>query len=225
LSIFGKLLGLVELCRPANGITAGTGPAAAAVVCGAPSATAAKLFLAGFLTYCAGAAFNDLLDRKTDKKERPERPLPRGAVTPAACAILVAALFSTAVLAGFSVSLKVGLWFAGVCALAAGYDRLKSSLFFRFFLMGASRGANWAGGLLACPTIVLLWAPIVVFMWTQLLVFLALKKHHTAVAFGILAFSLFDAILVTTVCTWRAGLLFYGALGVAAAGGRLFRMT
>ena len=213
------------MCRPANGITAGTGPAAAAVVCGAPSATAAKLFLAGFLTYCAGAAFNDLLDREKDKKERPERPLPRGAVTPTSCAILVAAFFSAAILAGFSVSPKVGLWFAGVCALAAGYDLLKGSLFLRFFLMGASRGANWAAGLLACPTVILLWAPIAVFMWTELLVLLALKKRHTAVAFGILAFSLFDAILVTTVWGWRVGLFFYGALGLAAAGGRLFRMT
>ncbi|HET6283617.1 MAG TPA: UbiA family prenyltransferase, partial [Polyangia bacterium] len=38
--------------------------------------------------YLGGMVLNDLFDRRIDAVERPERPIPSGAVTPAAAAIL-----------------------------------------------------------------------------------------------------------------------------------------
>jgi geranylgeranylglycerol-phosphate geranylgeranyltransferase len=79
--------GLVELTRPANAIVAGvltfTGAfiAEGAGVLGALPAVCAAV-VATICATAAGNAINDYFDRDIDRVNRPDRPIPRGAVSP-----------------------------------------------------------------------------------------------------------------------------------------------
>ena len=88
-----RLRGFVELTRPGNALTSGLLTAIGAVVAGtAPTpgllvdtgalVRAAAAVLATMLAVGAGNAINDYFDREIDAINRPERPIPRGAVTP-----------------------------------------------------------------------------------------------------------------------------------------------
>lgn len=225
MSIFGKLLGIVELCRPANAITAGTGPAAAALLTNATPLTAIKLFLAGSFVYVAGTALNDILDRKHDAITRPERPLPRGAVSLVTATSVVAVAFFAALLIALSVSTKMVLWYCLVSLLAVGYDKMKRNIFVRFIFMGAARGTNWAAGLVATAARDFLWVPFAVFGWTQLLTFAGLKREHKLVTLGVLSFSFFDAVFVTIFVGWYKGIVFWMAVLVAVLLSRFVRVS
>ncbi len=75
--------GAVELTRPGNALAAGALTLVGAGVAGDPvtsaavAATVATVFATG-----AGMAINDYFDREIDAINRPDRPLPRGAVSP-----------------------------------------------------------------------------------------------------------------------------------------------
>jgi len=95
--------GLLELTRPVNAVVAGvltligafvagglTGPGRALV----PAAAAA---LATVLAVAAGNAVNDYFDRDIDRVNAPDRPIPRGAVSPRAALAFSGVLFAVAV--------------------------------------------------------------------------------------------------------------------------------
>jgi geranylgeranylglycerol-phosphate geranylgeranyltransferase len=95
--------GLVELTRPVNAVVAGvltligafvagglTGPGRALV----PAAAAA---VATVLAVGAGNAINDYFDRDIDRVNAPDRPIPRGAVSPRAALAFSGVLFVVAV--------------------------------------------------------------------------------------------------------------------------------
>jgi 4-hydroxybenzoate polyprenyltransferase len=74
------------------------------------------------LVYVAGMILNDLLDLEVDRVERPERPLPSGAVAPRAAAVAVAALLTGAgalLLAAGTAPFVLGL---ALVALVVLYD-------------------------------------------------------------------------------------------------------
>ncbi|WIV66852.1 geranylgeranylglycerol-phosphate geranylgeranyltransferase [Natrialbaceae archaeon AArc-T1-2] len=77
--------GLLELTRPVNSIAAGVltfiGAYIAGGVTGAPLETTAAVG-ATVLATSAGNAINDYFDREIDRINRPERAIPRGAVSP-----------------------------------------------------------------------------------------------------------------------------------------------
>src|SRR5918996_1339412 len=63
----------------------------------AETGTVALVALAMALFYTAGMVLNDLADAEVDRRERPERPIPSGAISPAAalaafCALVAAGL-------------------------------------------------------------------------------------------------------------------------------------
>ena len=60
---------------------------------------ASRLSAASAMLYLAGMALNDLADREEDARERPERPIPSGAVSPRAAAIIGGSLLLGGVLA------------------------------------------------------------------------------------------------------------------------------
>jgi 4-hydroxybenzoate polyprenyltransferase len=123
-SMGSKLLGLARLARPANIITAHAdifaGYAAAAV----PNANAlAFLLLAATGLYGGGVVFNDVFDAALDARERPERPIPSGAVSISAAAVFGALLIGGGVFFAWSWSSLSGLVAAATAAAAVIYDR------------------------------------------------------------------------------------------------------
>jgi 4-hydroxybenzoate polyprenyltransferase len=81
---------------------------------------AARLSAASALVYLAGMALNDLADRDEDARERPERPIPSGAVSPRAAAIVGGSLL----LAGVVAANRAGARWTGpaLAGLVLAYD-------------------------------------------------------------------------------------------------------
>jgi geranylgeranylglycerol-phosphate geranylgeranyltransferase len=92
--------GLLELTRPGNAVAAGvltfTGAFVAGGLSAAPVAIVAAVAATVFAT-AAGNAVNDYFDRDIDRINRPDRPIPRGAVTEREALVFSVALFLGAV--------------------------------------------------------------------------------------------------------------------------------
>ena len=59
------------------------------------------LMLTSACLYCGGMVWNDFFDREEDKRDRPERPIPSGKVTPREAALCGACLMTAGVLLAF----------------------------------------------------------------------------------------------------------------------------
>jgi 4-hydroxybenzoate polyprenyltransferase len=94
------LLPYLRLVRAPAVFSALGDPLAGALVAGGTlsPARAAKLSGAAGALYLAGMALNDYADREEDARERPERPIPSGAVSPRAAAAVGAGLLGLGVL-------------------------------------------------------------------------------------------------------------------------------
>jgi geranylgeranylglycerol-phosphate geranylgeranyltransferase len=97
-----RLRGLLKLGRPGNAVAASlltfTGSYVAGGVLAHPGAVVAAVVATAAATG-AGNAINDYFDRDIDRINRPERPIPRGAVSPRQALAFSAFLFGTAVVA------------------------------------------------------------------------------------------------------------------------------
>lgn len=93
--------GLLELTRPINAVAAGIltaiGAFVAAGLDAAPVPVAAAT-IATVLATGAGNAINDYFDREIDRINEPDRPIPRGAVSPGGALAFTVVLFTAAVL-------------------------------------------------------------------------------------------------------------------------------
>lgn len=109
---------------------------------GALSASrASRLSAAAGLIYLAGMALNDYADRDEDALERPERPLPSGAISPRAVAIVGGSLL----LGGVVMARSAGARWSGpaLAALVIAYDfPLKRSSSLGPIAMGACRSVS-----------------------------------------------------------------------------------
>ncbi|MFL5619059.1 MAG: UbiA family prenyltransferase, partial [Gemmatimonadaceae bacterium] len=104
-------------------------------------ARASRLSAASALIYLAGMVLNDLADREEDARERPERPIPSGAVSPRAAAIVGGSLL----LAGSYAAWRGGARWTGPALAAAvvAYDfQLKHSATLGPVAMGACRSLS-----------------------------------------------------------------------------------
>ncbi|MEJ7840443.1 MAG: UbiA family prenyltransferase [Rubrobacter sp.] len=101
-----RLRGYLALARVSNSPTVVTNVMAAAALAGAagPGTDVALLTVAMVAFYTAGMFLNDLCDHAIDRRQRPDRPLPSGAVSQAEVAVVAAALF----VAGEALLLRVG---------------------------------------------------------------------------------------------------------------------
>jgi 4-hydroxybenzoate polyprenyltransferase len=102
---------------------------------------AARLSAASAMLYLAGMALNDLADREEDARERPERPIPSGAVSPRAAAILGGSLL----VAGTLLARRCGARWTGpaLAATIVAYDfSLKRSSTLGPVAMGACRSLS-----------------------------------------------------------------------------------
>jgi geranylgeranylglycerol-phosphate geranylgeranyltransferase len=100
MSLGAVVRGLVELTRPVNAVAAGALTFIGAFVAGgavaAPLPAAAAVVATVFATG-AGNAINDYFDRDIDRINNPERPIPRGDVSPRAALGFSVVLFVAAV--------------------------------------------------------------------------------------------------------------------------------
>ena len=87
-----RLLALIRFVRPANLVTSAADILTGAVIAGSTTHLA-FLIGASVSLYAGGVVLNDYFDRHVDARERPERAIPAGLVSP-----LVAAGFGTALL-------------------------------------------------------------------------------------------------------------------------------
>jgi 4-hydroxybenzoate polyprenyltransferase len=102
---------------------------------------AARLSAASAMIYLAGMALNDLADREEDARERPERPIPSGAVSPRAAALVGGSLLLGGVLAAH----RGGARWTGpaLAAMVVAYDfQLKRSAVIGPIAMGACRALS-----------------------------------------------------------------------------------
>lgn len=91
--------GYFRLTRPGNTIAAGFLTFVGAFVAAGPQADFRAVVFAVFATACAtggGNAINDYFDRNIDAINRPDRPIPSGAVSPRGAAVFSVALFAGA---------------------------------------------------------------------------------------------------------------------------------
>jgi UbiA prenyltransferase family len=114
----------LQLARVSNTPTVVSNTVAGAVLVSttAPTGTVVLVAVAMGLFYTAGMVLNDIADAEIDRRERPERPIPSGAVSPTAAV----AVFSGLVAAGLALLAAEGLEpflvGVGLVALIVLYD-------------------------------------------------------------------------------------------------------
>lgn len=94
-----QVRGAIKLMRPGNAIAAGGLTFIGAFVAGGTTEPLATTFavLATVLATGGGNAINDYFDREIDSINRPDRPIPRGAISPKAALVFSGFLFVFAV--------------------------------------------------------------------------------------------------------------------------------
>ncbi|MEE2939370.1 MAG: UbiA family prenyltransferase [Planctomycetota bacterium] len=117
---------------------------------GVPSRPAVWLLVPASLGVYHGAmALNDWADRRVDAAERPERPIPSGAI-PAGVAFGIAMLLMLGgVMWAAAAGPRAGLWMAAVALLAALYDVAGRGPLRGPLLLGLCRAGNLGAGLLS----------------------------------------------------------------------------
>lgn len=154
------LRGWVQLMRPANLPTAAADiVAGSAIAAGLTGIDVSGLALGDLLSgllylvgssvflYAGGVVLNDVFDAETDRKERPERPIPRGAVTQRAAGYFGALLLLAGVAAAAGHSLPSAAIAAVLALSILAYDAVaKKHAFFGPLAMGLCRSLNlWLG--------------------------------------------------------------------------------
>jgi hypothetical protein len=114
----------LALARVSNTPTVVSNTVAGAVLAsvGADAGTVAVVAVAMALFYTAGMILNDVADEEVDRRERPERPIPSGAVSRTAALAAVAGLFGAGLAALAAVGLSPLLAGLGLVALIVLYD-------------------------------------------------------------------------------------------------------
>ncbi|MFM8284852.1 MAG: UbiA family prenyltransferase [Planctomycetaceae bacterium] len=116
-----------------------------------PPAVALAL-TASVALYAAGMVLNDVFDVATDRRERPERPLPAGRIAVGTAALVGHTLLAAGVALGVAAALVAGrAATAVVAALLAGavwlYDRHAKATSWGPTVMGSCRSLNWLLGM------------------------------------------------------------------------------
>jgi UbiA prenyltransferase family len=160
----GRLRGYLALARISNSPTVVSDAVAGAALAGAlrPDVEVVAVAAAMVLFYTAGMYLNDLCDYAVDRRQRPDRPLPSGAVSRAEAAIAVVALFgvgSALLRAAGSAPFRSGLVLIAVIVV---YDLWHKTNPLSPLLMAAARALVYVTAGLAVagavPGQLLLWA-------------------------------------------------------------------
>ena len=160
---------LLSLTRPANLVTAVADVLAGMAIAGyflmdssvpaPPAAPVGWLALATVGLYGGGVVFNDVFDAELDAIERPERPIPSGAVSKQSAMLLGMILLAVGITASFLVNQTAGFLAVGIAIASLVYDRFgKHHNWLGPVNMGLCRGLNLLLGVSIVPEQVLPWA-------------------------------------------------------------------
>lgn len=149
------------LIRPANLITAATDIAAGAAIAvtlnritetSSSSVSFLLLIISSICLYAGGIAFNDVFDAVLDQHERPERPIPSGAISKIHAALYATILLLTGILAAFLNHPLSGTLAFLIALLSVTYNKwAKHHAFFGPFNMGFLRSLNLLLGMSILP--------------------------------------------------------------------------
>lgn len=149
-----KATAYARLLRLPNVFTAAADPLAGWFVVGggSPAWHVAALAGAGACLYTSGIVFNDLFDYRLDCRERPERPLPSGAISRRAASLLASALM----IGGLALAMLVSPVAFGIALFLAVMIFFYNTWSKRFAVlgpltMGTCRFANFLLGMRCCP--------------------------------------------------------------------------
>src|SRR3990172_8068012 len=104
--------GFISLARPLNCVMSAVGVGIAAVATVGLAGVAARALsigiagLVGALFTAAGNALNDYYDRDTDRVNHPDRPIPRGEVSPSHARLFAAVLFAASFVGALAVNVE-----------------------------------------------------------------------------------------------------------------------
>ncbi|RLS76789.1 MAG: hypothetical protein DWI03_08200 [Planctomycetota bacterium] len=155
------MLDWLRLVRLPNLATAAADSLAGFLVCwcaagnvGWPPAACWLAVAASVTFYAAGMVLNDVCDVEIDRRERPERPLPSGAIAVGRAALVGRGLLTAGSAAACGAAVAAGSpWPAAVgAALTAAvwiYDRHAKPTLAGPVVMGGCRGLNWLLGMTA----------------------------------------------------------------------------
>lgn len=146
-----KIFAFLELIRLPNLFTAAADVLAGIFIVGGIHASWTVylgLFLCTLSIYAGGCVLNDLCDLEKDARERPQRPLPAGKVTPAEAWLLLAGLFSLGLFGAFLAGWQPFVIAVILVILVVGYDAwTKNNDVWGPVSMGACRSFNLLLGL------------------------------------------------------------------------------
>lgn len=150
-----SLRAYLELLRPPNLVTAGADVVAGSAVAGfGNAATIPWLVLASVCLYGGGVVLNDFFDRELDKRERPERPIPSGRVSPTAGALFGISISALGIVVALVVNPIAGALAGTIAVSTYVYDAWgKRSAILGPVNMGLCRGLNLLLGVAAVPAI------------------------------------------------------------------------
>lgn len=230
-----KLLAYARLMRLPNVFTAMADPLAGWFVVGGggdPAWQLLPLVGASACLYTSGIVFNDCFDYELDRRERPERPLPSGAVSRASAWILAAALM----LAGLALTATVSAVAFGIGGFVAFMIFFYNSWAKRFAVLGplalgSCRFANFLLGMRAFPP--RLWiAPVALGVYVAIVTFIARREVENVgvrllVKRLLLGIIVVDAALVAVspLGDWVGAVIVLSLIIPATALGKLFAMT
>jgi hypothetical protein len=106
------------------------------------------LMLASLCVYHGGMALNDWADREADRRTRPDRPIPSGAVPPSAALALGVALLLAGPLVALAADRSSACVLAAAAAAAALYDLGPRGALAGPLLLGLCRAANLSAAIL-----------------------------------------------------------------------------
>jgi 4-hydroxybenzoate polyprenyltransferase len=207
----------LQLARAPNVFTAVTnvftGCAAAAGTRAGPM-TVALLALSSACLYTGGIVLNDYCDLETDRIERPNRPLPSGAISPRAALGLAVALLAAGIALAATVNSTALITASAVALLIATYDvRYKSVPVLGPINMAACRFGNVVLGACAAPACSVHALPFALAMaaWVAAITLIsrreaALPQLQTIVKAMVLAIPLLDGVFVGALTTPMLGL-------------------
>jgi 4-hydroxybenzoate polyprenyltransferase len=162
-----KVKAMLQLMRPANIVTAISDILAGIAISGfflldmesgAYVQPVVLLCLSTIGLYGGGVVFNDVFDAALDKKERPERPIPRGAVTENEASLLGLFLLVTGIGTAFAWQVSSGIIATAIAVASLVYDKWgKHQPVLGPLNMGLCRGLNLLLGISIIPLAVQQW--------------------------------------------------------------------
>ncbi len=227
-----RLLAYAQLMRLPNLFTAAADPLAGWLVVGGGSPSWHLLLLVGtsVCLYTAGMIYNDWFDLAVDRVERPQRPLPSGAIRPRRAAVLATVLM----ISGLGLAALAGDYAFGIALFLAAMIFFYNSWAKRFvslgpLVMGCCRFANFFLGMRFAPPR-LWWMPALLGVYVVVLSLVARSEVvkpqvRPVVRQLLLGIILVDAGLVLSQGDVIGALLVAGLMIPALALSRLFAMT